>query len=79
VLRETWGLLASPHKRKPVRKAPVSTTIVDDLSYKRRLFVVGTAGHFEDGQEGFLRNIDFAHTLHAFFAFFLFFKELAFA
>src|SRR6266436_644744 len=42
------------------------------------LFVAG-GGYFEDGEEGFLRNIDLADALHALFAFFLFFEEFAFA
>lgn len=32
---------------------------------------------FEDGQEGFLRNFDRADLLHALFALFLFFEQLA--
>src|SRR5271155_2167206 len=43
------------------------------------LFVVGGGGDFEDGEEGFLGDVDLAHSLHAFFAFFLFFEEFALA
>ncbi len=42
------------------------------------LVLVGT-GDFKDGEEGFLRDVDLADALHALFAFFLFFEELAFA
>ena len=37
------------------------------------------AGDFQDGEEGFLGDVDLADALHAVFAFFLFFKEFAFA
>src|SRR6266852_6172843 len=41
------------------------------------LFVAG-GGYFEDGEEGFLRDVDLADALHALLAFFLFFEEFAF-
>src|SRR5438093_4053702 len=44
----------------------------------RSLFFVG-GGNFEDGEEGFLRDVHLADALHAALAFFLFFEEFAFA
>src|SRR3989344_163795 len=35
--------------------------------------------HLEDGEEGFLRDLDRAHLFHALLAFFLFLEELALA
>ena len=40
---------------------------------------IRASGDFQDGEEGFLRNVDFADALHAFLAFFLAFEEFAFA
>src|SRR5258708_32202839 len=36
-------------------------------------------GNFQDGEEGFLRDVDLADALHAALAFFLFFEKFAFA
>ena len=41
--------------------------------------IFGFGGDFQDGEEGFLGNVDAADALHAFFPFFLFFEEFAFA
>src|SRR5437660_2721143 len=48
-------------------------------SWRRESFVVGRRGNFEDGEEGFLRDVHLADALHAALAFFLFFEEFAFA
>src|SRR5229473_2367577 len=48
-------------------------------SWCERLLVVGRRGNFENGEEGFLRDVDLADALHAALAFFLFFEEFAFA
>ena len=42
-------------------------------------FLVLLLVDFQHGQEGFLRDFDFADALHALFAFFLFFQQFAFA
>ena len=42
------------------------------------VFLFG-GGNFENGEEGFLGDVDLADALHAAFAFFLFFEEFAFA
>ncbi len=49
------------------------------ITSRQRLFVVGGAGYFEDGEEGFLGDVDAADALHALFAFLLLFEELALA
>src|SRR5712671_6912735 len=54
----------------------------EELRSSRRnsiLLVVGRRGYFEDGEEGFLRDIHLADALHAALAFFLFFEEFALA
>ena len=48
-------------------------------SWSTLLFVGGAAGDFQYGEESFLRDIHAADALHALFAFFLAFEELAFA
>jgi len=49
------------------------------MTENHELFVIGGRGNFENGEEGFLRNIDLAYALHAALPFFLFFEEFAFA
>src|ERR1700687_655579 len=48
-------------------------------SSRKGLLLVAGGSHFEDGQEGFLRDVDLADALHALFAFFLLFEEFALA
>src|SRR5204863_8905268 len=43
------------------------------------LLVVVGGSYFENGEEGFLRDVHLADALHAALAFFLFFEEFAFA
>jgi len=43
------------------------------------LLVVGRGSHFQNGEEGFLRDVHLADALHAALAFFLLFEEFAFA
>src|SRR5437016_3177723 len=52
--------------------------IQTNLACSKALLVVG-GGHFQHREEGFLRDVDLADALHAALAFFLFFKEFAFA
>ena len=40
--------------------------------------LVGRTGNFQHGEERFLRDIDAAYALHAFFSFFLFLEQFAF-
>src|SRR5712675_913246 len=77
VRNRVGALIASPLQKvysarqaEPITKKP--TTEIHSL------FVAG-GGYFQDGEEGFLRDIYLAYALHALFAFFLFFEELAFA
>src|SRR5262249_25127901 len=49
-----------------------------NASEQASVFVVAT-GNFQDGEEGFLGDVDLAYALHAAFAFFLFLEEFAFA
>src|SRR6266851_5192660 len=53
--------------------------IQTEVACSKASFVVGRGSHFEDGEEGFLRNVDLADALHAALAFFLFFEEFTFA
>src|SRR5277367_2181184 len=46
---------------------------------EEELLVVGGRRYFEDGEEGFLRDVHLADALHALFSFFLLFEEFAFA
>src|SRR6267142_4774464 len=50
-----------------------------ELEMEEELLVVGGGSNFENGEEGFLRDVHLADALHAAFAFFLFFEEFAFA
>ncbi len=43
------------------------------------LLCIGLLADFEDGEEGFLWDVDFADALHALFAFFLLVEQLALA
>src|SRR5207248_9677418 len=47
-------------------------------AYGLELQPLAAFAHFQDREEGFLRDIDAADSLHALLAFFLFFQELAF-
>ena len=47
-------------------------------AYGLELQTLAAFAHFQDREEGFLRDIDAADPLHALLAFFLFFQELAF-
>src|SRR6266849_2615543 len=51
----------------------------DALENARTSLFVSSGSHFEDGEKGLLWNVDLADALHALFAFFLFFEELALA
>src|SRR6202040_1985895 len=46
---------------------------------RRVSLLVAGGGYFEDGEEGFLGDVDLADALHALFSFFLFFEKFTFA
>src|SRR5882762_5277899 len=77
VRNRVGAFIASPlQKVYSARKTePITKKLTTEI---HSLFVAG-GGYFQDGEEGFLRDIHLAYALHALFAFFLFFEELAFA
>jgi hypothetical protein len=68
------SLVGAQHYCAPDARAPS----VKSMQGGYLLFVAG-GSHFEDCEEGFLRDIDLADAVHALFAFFLFLEKFAFA
>ena len=62
--------------KKEANKSGASTNHLRtgrNLNEGEKLLVVGGGGDLQDGEEGFLGDVDLADALHAFFSFFLFF------